>query len=294
MTQTPPPSLPYLPSASIPCRKTMILGTMDELASSLWNAPESMEELKQKIVYMSIELEAARMAADEEAKKHKESTRHLQCLLKAAYQERDEARDQLQMLLHKLPLSITPESSSLSPVFNPVSLVENPHMIPGKTSSGVTESSSLSLSHGTSPASSFLDPVSSPELSNPYNAAVDSSGGIGICLSSKGLDVGSRIIDDLARGRLLPQKGKLLVAVTEAGPLLQTLLVAGPLPRWRNPPPLLPIRIPALANAGQKPQMCSAAFLNFGNVTNSSQPWLVPPVTGGSGQNPLAKRQRLH
>ncbi|OMO65707.1 hypothetical protein CCACVL1_21432 [Corchorus capsularis] len=23
-----------------------------------------------------------------------------------------------------------------------------------------------------------------------------------------------------------------------AGPLIQTLLVAGPLPRWRNPPPL--------------------------------------------------------
>ncbi|KAI4373484.1 hypothetical protein MLD38_011606 [Melastoma candidum] len=248
-----------------------------------------MEELKQKLLYMSMELEAARIAADEEAKKHTESTWHLQCLLKTACKERDEARDQLQQLLHKLPLSVNPDSASLSPVFNPPS-----HIFPGKTSSGLTESSSLSLSHGTSPASSFLDPVSSPELSNANNAAVDSSGGIGIYLASKGLDVGSRIIDNLARGRLLPQKGKLLEAVTEAGPLLQTLLVAGQLPRWRNPPPLLPIRIPSMVTAGQKPQMCSAAFLNFGNFSNSSQPWLVPSVAGGSGQNNTVKRQRLH
>ncbi|KAK4279611.1 hypothetical protein QN277_011362 [Acacia crassicarpa] len=38
----------------------------------------------------------------------------------------------------------------------------------------------------------------------------------------------------------LPEKGKLLKAVIEAGPLLQTLLIAGgPLPQWQHPPPLL-------------------------------------------------------
>ncbi|XP_010470137.1 PREDICTED: uncharacterized protein LOC104750089 [Camelina sativa] len=37
----------------------------------------------------------------------------------------------------------------------------------------------------------------------------------------------------------LPEKGKLLKAVVKAGPLLQTLLLAGQLPQWRHPPPQL-------------------------------------------------------
>ncbi|XP_073159071.1 uncharacterized protein [Henckelia pumila] len=37
----------------------------------------------------------------------------------------------------------------------------------------------------------------------------------------------------------LPQNGKFLQAVMEAGPLLHTLLLAGPLPRWQHPPPQL-------------------------------------------------------
>ena len=37
----------------------------------------------------------------------------------------------------------------------------------------------------------------------------------------------------------LPQKGKLLQAVIEAGPLLQNLLLAGPLPHWQHPPLLI-------------------------------------------------------
>lgn len=37
----------------------------------------------------------------------------------------------------------------------------------------------------------------------------------------------------------LPQNGKFLQAVMEAGPLLHTLLLAGPLPQWQHPPPPL-------------------------------------------------------
>ncbi|KZV21773.1 hypothetical protein F511_02931 [Dorcoceras hygrometricum] len=37
----------------------------------------------------------------------------------------------------------------------------------------------------------------------------------------------------------LPPNGKFLQAVMEAGPLLHTLLLAGPLPRWQHPPPHL-------------------------------------------------------
>ncbi|XP_076918203.1 uncharacterized protein LOC143578528 [Bidens hawaiensis] len=39
--------------------------------------------------------------------------------------------------------------------------------------------------------------------------------------------------------KALPEKGKFLDAVVKAGPLLQNLLLAGPLPHWRHPPPAL-------------------------------------------------------
>lgn len=43
----------------------------------------------------------------------------------------------------------------------------------------------------------------------------------------------------------LPEKGQLLQAVRNAGPLLETLLLAGPLPQWRHPPPAVdPYTIP--------------------------------------------------
>ncbi|OMO87255.1 hypothetical protein COLO4_20722 [Corchorus olitorius] len=83
----------------------------------------------------------------------------------------------------------------------------------------------------------------------------------------------------------------------EAGPLIQTLLVAGPFPRWRNPPPLQSFKIPLfpstavilnLLTRNQTPnkptvqkrlnpcseiprQMClSGALLNFANPGSSA------------------------
>ncbi|KAM0867322.1 hypothetical protein ACQ4PT_042079 [Festuca glaucescens] len=38
----------------------------------------------------------------------------------------------------------------------------------------------------------------------------------------------------------LPEKVQLVEAVVLAGPVLQTLLLVGPLPRWRNQPPPAP------------------------------------------------------
>ncbi|CAN6227329.1 unnamed protein product [Urochloa humidicola] len=48
---------------------------------------------------------------------------------------------------------------------------------------------------------------------------------------------------EMALARRLPEKGRLVEAVVSAGPLLQTLLLAGPLPRWRHPPPAAPADI---------------------------------------------------
>ncbi|KAK8489289.1 hypothetical protein V6N13_024320 [Hibiscus sabdariffa] len=47
-----------------------------------------------------------------------------------------------------------------------------------------------------------------------------------------------RVIDALIEGKPLPEKGRLLEAVVDTAPLLETLMITGQLPNWRNPPPL--------------------------------------------------------
>ncbi|KAK1271613.1 hypothetical protein QJS04_geneDACA019963 [Acorus gramineus] len=60
--------------------------------------------------------------------------------------------------------------------------------------------------------------------------------------SDSALDEIDRALEEMNRlekVQALPEKGRLMQAVTDAGPLLKTLPVAGPLPMWRNPPPPL-------------------------------------------------------
>ncbi|KAE8732661.1 TOX high mobility group box family member 4-A [Hibiscus syriacus] len=183
---------------------------MEDL-DSLWNYQEGFDELKLKLQITAIELESFRTEAKEQIKKYRDEVNHLLNLLKLASKERDE----LQKLVNKLMAS----SSS-----------ENLLMIAAKANSSITESNSLSEtnnhnnSHGSSsPVDSLLDVVTSPDFS-------------------------TAVIDNLAEGKSLPEKGKLLEAVMEASPpLLQTLLFTGPLPQWRNPPPLQNYKIPSVS-----------------------------------------------
>ncbi|CAK9168916.1 unnamed protein product [Ilex paraguariensis] len=244
--------------------------------------PMSIDELKQKLLYTIVELESVRVEANEELRKNKEYVKQLLQLLKIAYQERDEARDQLQKLLNKLIPPTTPtEFFTTVPQLQP----ERPLVKPTKANSSITESNSLSdtynyRSHGSSPVNSLFDAVSSPELSNinmgdSSNVAFvnqplvqDYNGNLSTGLVSLGtpkIDQASIVIENLAEGKNLPQKGKLLQAVLEAGPLLQTLLVAGPLPRWRNPPPLQPFHIPPVTIKG-----CDAEIVTHKPVADSN------------------------
>lgn len=285
---------------------------MEELGS-LWNYQENFDALKLKLQYTTIELESVKMEANEQIKKYKEEVKHLLNLLKLAYQERDDARDQLQKLLDKLMPSSPTELQPILPQPQSESLL----MVAAKANSSITESNSLS--HGSSPVDSFFDAVTSPDFSSinmaesgsmgfvnqpfvqEYNGSVSVSTG----LVSSGVtkdDPAATVIDDLAKGKTLPQKGKLLQAVMEAGPLLQTILVAGSLPQWRNPPPLQTFKIPPVSikgcdskTADQKPaanpnrtivqkrlnspypemscsprQVCSAAMLNFASSVSAS------------------------
>ncbi|XP_010253313.1 PREDICTED: uncharacterized protein LOC104594632 [Nelumbo nucifera] len=251
--------------------------------ASVWNYQESIDDLKHKLLYTTIELESTRMNAQEVLRKNEESVQQLLQLLKVACQERDEAKDQLRRLLNKVMMPSSP--TGICPVL-PMLQPESPHVQPNKANSSITESDSLSESYnhhsyGSSPAESFFDAVSSSDLSNmnmadssnmglqnhPFAQESNVSNPMGIVTSGNGvnslatmssgspkIDQASIVIENLVKGKQLPQKGKLLQAVMEAGPLLQTLLVAGPLPRWRNPPPLHPLQIPPVSIKGCDPE----------------------------------------
>ncbi|KAJ8750612.1 hypothetical protein K2173_015786 [Erythroxylum novogranatense] len=306
-----------------------------EVLGSMWNYEESVDLLKQKLMCTTMELESLKVEADEEMRKHKEDMTELINLLKLAYQERDEAKDQLQKLVNKLMPSSPTDLGPLVPHGQP----ESPFVMTTKANSSITESSSLSdthnhQSHGSSPVDSFFDTVSSPDFSSinmadssqlgfanntsvrQYTGAM-STGVIGPAAVK--IDPTDALMDNLVKGKALPQKGKLLEAVMESAPLLQTLLLAGPLPRWRNPPPLQPFKIePVLIKdceaAHQKPaaiasiiphkqisqscvemsrvssQTCSASMLNFSSGA-AGNGWILN--CGVINQIAAGKRQRL-
>ncbi|KAF3330363.1 hypothetical protein FCM35_KLT03717 [Carex littledalei] len=183
---------------------------------------QSTEELKQKLLQTTIQLETLRSTAKEEMRKKEESINKLIQLVKLTTKERDETKDQLSALLSFLQSKKQQQAAVVN--------------------SGLTESDSQSdtqtrishLSHVSSPVESFYH----AESSNITTAATFSTGtgtGTGTAAATN-FDYGSVIIDELAKKRPLPEKGMLMRAVMNAGPLLQTLMVAGPLPRWRNPP----------------------------------------------------------
>ncbi|KAK8489729.1 hypothetical protein V6N13_094413 [Hibiscus sabdariffa] len=295
---------------------------MEEL-DCLWSHEEGYDELKLKLQYSAMELESVKMEANEQISKYREELKLMLNLLNLACQERDEARRQLQKLLNKLMPC------------------ETPLVIAAKTNSSITESNSLSdtynnhHSHGSSPVDSLFDAVTSPDF--PTIKMADSSGmgllnqpfGLVPSMVTAKVDAETAVIDDLAKGKALPEKGKLLQAVMEAGPLLSTLLVAGPLPQWRNPPPSDTFKIPPVSIKGsdsktenEKPtaypnnsvvrkrvnsslypemtrgthQMCSSAMLSFASSGSASGLIHSPMLSSGAGVNTqitVTKRQKI-
>ncbi|KAK1428755.1 hypothetical protein QVD17_17595 [Tagetes erecta] len=218
---------------------------MDEFAS-LWSYQENIDELKQKLFYTTLELEAAKAENDEEMKRSRELMKQLLQSLKIACQERDEAKDQLQKLLNKINTS---NDQQLFKMTNPLTPNCFDRLIPVKANSSFSESNSLSdaYNRSASPVDSLFDPISSPEFSNvnveaPFVQDYDQNGLVNV----QKVDQATLVMEGMIKGKPLPQKGSLLEAVVEAGPLLQTLMLAGPLPRWRNPPSL---HVPSMVGA---------------------------------------------
>ncbi|KAL5581081.1 hypothetical protein UlMin_013523 [Ulmus minor] len=250
---------------------------MEEL-DSMWSYLDSVDELKQKLLDTTMELESVKMEAREQIKKSEVSIKNLLNLVKIAYKERDEAREQLQKILlnNNNKLMVSNKNQPEIPTILLQNEPESPLFLPTKANSSITESNSLCerynhQSHGSSP------------------------------------------VDNLLKGKLLPQKGKLLQSVMDAGPLLQTLLVVGPLP-WPNPPPLQTFKIPPVSIKGceasgvhkKKPlessldssQTCSdASILTFGaapstSCCNNNSSFFDTSLS--FDQTPAAKRRRLH
>ncbi|PRQ27023.1 hypothetical protein RchiOBHm_Chr6g0300901 [Rosa chinensis] len=267
----------------------------------------STDDLKQKILSTTLELESVKSLVA----KSQQNANKILSLLQVAYKERDEARNELRQILNKM----NPNSAPIEQFPN----VVPPIFMPPKANSGISESNGIiNPQYDSSLVDSLFDALSSPDFSNINDSShtsflnqplteelIGTTKNIptGV-VASFGLDAK---IDYIAKGKSLPQKGKLLQALMEAGPLLKTLLVTGPpLPRWRNPPTMQTLEIPPislegceaiLASFNEKPviktcssnhlnsiscpgfsQTCSPAMWNFNNV---------PPVISCKSSRPL-------
>ncbi|XP_065029840.1 uncharacterized protein LOC135652663 isoform X1 [Musa acuminata AAA Group] len=183
-------------------------------ASFLWQQPQNAsqeaggttaaDELKQALLRTTLELESTRVTAQEELRRMESQALHLSRLLEVATRERDEARHAVLLLF---------------------------------------------LHHGDHPhLPSHPEPNLDPNTNPAHSLAFDDGSDVAAAAAAE--DVGESSngasppaltalaeVESAAARRGLPEKGRLVKAVMGAGPLLQTLLLAGPLPQWRHPPP---------------------------------------------------------
>ena len=194
------------------------------------------------------------MEANEEIRKYEETIKHLFKLLNTVCQERDDARDQLQSLLKNSQPSTTfatshhlPSIESTKPYLsykafsfcsNDLSFasLHSNEKLPSTCFSHARTAELHNLAMPKQPTTTSTTKPCPTRWSQLHGSDDLGTTILDIGLSKYNADHGaSLMIDKLVWGKPLPQKGRLLRTVTEAGPLLQTLLIA-PLPQWQNPP----------------------------------------------------------
>ncbi|KAL5711042.1 hypothetical protein ACHQM5_021541 [Ranunculus cassubicifolius] len=266
-------------------------------SSSGWSYEANADELKNMLLYTTLELETVRKEAKDYMKRNEENVKQLLYFLNLACQQRDEARGQLQRLMNKL-MPVSPrEIGTVLPMIQP----ESP-ITALRGNSGLTMSDSMS--YGSSPVDSLLDIVSSPDVPS-INMADSSNVGIpmhSFCptpmamassVSTSGVpktDRALEIIDQLVKGKTLPQKGKLLQTVIEAGPLLTTVMLSGDMPKWKNPPnERQPIQMPPFSlnrtmnvkSISSRSHPVQSMFSEMPPVLNSPGTRVSPDVSSG-------------
>ncbi|KAI4322324.1 hypothetical protein L6164_022029 [Bauhinia variegata] len=214
---------------------------------------KSMEELRQSLLYTTLELEQTRAAVQDELRKRDDQLTHLKDLLTKAMRERDEANDKCQrFLLEKLVFQQQQQTAPLSGIS---SIEDEPRR--GIDSNNGLSSSDCEESIVSSPIIDHLPQIQLPPPATALPPPPPSSM--------------TEPMIELIPDQPLPEKGKLLQAVMKAGPLLQTLLLAGPLPQWRHPPPPLEsFEIPPVTIPSPPPQILHQDSLI--NINGSSTP----------------------
>ncbi|OAY38090.1 protein enabled homolog [Manihot esculenta] len=236
---------------------------------------KNMEELKNSLLFTTLELEQTRVAAQEELRKRDDQLSHLKDLLNKITSERDEARERCQRLLLEKLLLQQQQQQQNAPLSGISSIEDEPRR--AIDSNNGFSSSDCEESIVSSPV---IDPISQPPQLPPVLAPQS--------LPQPTIEVVPQ--------KPLPEKGKLLQAVMKAGPLLQTLLLAGPLPQWRHPPPPLesfeipPVTIPSppLPPQPQPPQLLHQDSLISINVCNRKR-----VLCDGSDSPTENKHQRI-
>ncbi|KAK4741890.1 hypothetical protein SAY87_025478 [Trapa incisa] len=176
------------------------------------------EELRQCLLWTSLELENTKAVAQQEMRVRDEQVAQLRGLLERTIQERDEAREKLKLLEN---LFLQQQMAATAAAAAPVS-------------GGSTVEDEFNGGFSVPDCDDSI--VSSPKATDPVQPPPSSARSLDSFLSLE---------------KPLPEKGKLLQAVMGTGPLLQTLLLAGPLPQWQHPPPPLesseipPVKIPS-------------------------------------------------
>ncbi|TKW03101.1 hypothetical protein SEVIR_7G000800v4 [Setaria viridis] len=150
----------------------------------------------------------------------------------------------------------------------------------------------LLLLHHQAQAATAAPPAPTPSL---HAGVLGGSGGAAATAAAAAMDEhapdAAACADDteleMALARRLPEKGRLVEAVVSAGPLLQTLLLAGPLPRWRHPPPAAPADIPPFNPGRQSPLKTDGSNSSSASAGSSS------PESNCSGGPPPAPAHAL-
>ncbi|KAK7262250.1 hypothetical protein RJT34_29814 [Clitoria ternatea] len=208
---------------------------------------KSMEELKQSLMYTTMELEQTRATVQEELRKRDDQLLSMKEMLNKVTRERDEAQEKC----HRLVLEKMVLGQQVCPVSGISSIEDEP------SKRGIDSNNGLSSSDCEESI------VSSPPVQQPP-----------VPLGS----MSESMIELISPDKPLPEKGKLLQAVMKAGPLLQTLLLAGPLPQWRHPPPPLesfeipPVTIPSPPQPQPPPPQLLHNHDSFINTNGNSTP----------------------
>ncbi|XWS08029.1 hypothetical protein CRYUN_Cryun41cG0041900 [Craigia yunnanensis] len=243
---------------------------------------EGMEELKHTLLFRTLELETTLISAKEEIARREFELIHLKDVLSRTMKERDEAQGRCQkLMLEKFILQ-----QQLQQKEQQQQQVEQ-HQQDTASLSGVSSS----------------EDESKPGDSNKHNSSSDSNRSI---ISSPSLDSiplpahlplqpKSPLPQEalkLAANRPLPEKGNLLQAVKDAGPLLQNLLLAGPLPQWQHPPPqLTSIDIPPVAISSPTQHLINQD--SFNNLNGCLSKKRGPENYDGSDSSPNTKYQEV-